>query len=84
MKHLSRYAIGFAAVMLANVGLAAAAVTAPPLPRGSEKAKILLGQNPQEMKRDKNAHKRPKKDKSLDDTRPATTMPPAAATATVK
>ena len=79
MKHLSRYAIGLTALMLANAGLAAAAVKAPPLPSGSEKAKPQLGQNPLEMKRDKNAHKRPKKDKSLDDTRPAVASPPIAA-----
>ena len=79
MKHITRYSMAFATLMLANVGLAAAApVKAPPLPRGSEKVKLNPGQNPSEMKRDKNAHKRPKKDKSLDDTRATVTTPTAS------
>ena len=78
MKHIARYSMAFTALMIANLGLAAAApAKAPPLPRGSEKVKLHPGQNPSEMKRDKHAHKRPKKDKSLDDTRATITTPTA-------
>jgi hypothetical protein len=77
MKRLSCFSIGIAAVFVGGAGLASAGpVEAPPLPRGSEKVKLHPGQNPAEIKRDKNAHERPAKNKQRDDA-----LPPVPASA---
>lgn len=71
------------ASLAANAALAATStVQAPPLPPGSQKAKPQLGNNPKEVARDKHAHKKPVKDKTLDDTRTTTTTSTATVTPT--
>jgi hypothetical protein len=78
VKPLPRYTIGFAALMLASATTGfAAPPKAPPLPPGSEKLQMQPGVNPIEIKRDRHAHRRPKKDKSRDDTLPKVVLPDA-------
>jgi hypothetical protein len=67
MKHLPYYAVSLVTLACVATNSALAQVKAPPLPRGSEKVKLHPGQNPKEMRRDKNAHQRPIRDKKLDD-----------------
>lgn len=84
MNQLSRYSIVLMTSLAAHAGFAATStVKAPPLPPGSEKVKLQPGQNPKEMARDTHAHQRPKKDKSLDDTRATTPTTTGTATTTV-
>jgi hypothetical protein len=80
VKLLPRATIGLAAFMLASATTGfAAPVKAPPLPAGSEKLQMKPGTNPIELKRDKNAHRRPAKDKTRDDTLPKPVEPAATA-----
>lgn len=83
MNQLSRYSIILVTSLAANAALGAASkVKAPPLPPGSQKVNVQLGQSPKEAARDMRAHKRPKKDKTLDDTRTSATTATADATPT--
>lgn len=83
MNQLSRYSIIFVTSLAANAALGAAStVKAPPLPPGSQKVNVQPGQSPKEAARDKRAHQRPKKDKTLDDTRTSATTATADATPT--
>lgn len=75
MERFSQHVIGLATLMFIATNLAIAQVKAPPLPPGSEKVKWHLGQNPKEIMRDKNAHKRPNKDKKRDDRLPQAITP---------
>lgn len=86
MKHLSRNFILFVASLVTAAGpviaapVAVARVKAPPLPPGSQKAQLQMGMNPMEVARARHAHKKPKKDKTLDDTRTSLVVPTPAAT----
>ena len=83
MNQLSRYSIILITSLVASAGLAATStVQAPPLPPGLQKVKLQPGQDPKEKAREKHAHQRPKKDKTLDDTRAAATTTAATAAAT--
>jgi len=82
MHKLNFHAISLAAFLLGSgAALAAPTAKAPPLPAGSARVSVQLGQNPDETNRAIHAHKRPIRDKQRDDTLP-TTAPPAAGTAT--
>jgi hypothetical protein len=81
VKHLSRNFILLMASLVTAAGpVAAAVVKAPPLPPGSQKVKLQIGMDPLETARAKHAHKKPKKDKKLDDTRTSLVVPTPAAT----
>lgn len=83
MKKLGKF-LASAGVLLFASRLALAAPEAPPLPAGSEKAVVEVGESPSERARSMRAHKRPIKDKSRDDTlpdvvNPVATTPPVGA-----